>query len=114
MLVPLGSCEMVWGVQWLSNLGLILWDFEKLTMAFNYKGKAVVLRGTEKSNVEWLGGKKFQQSLHKGVQFFALQVYPVSTQVSMSSIAVHGLEMLKLLVEYADIRLEPRTLPPHR
>jgi len=46
MLVPLGSCEMVLGVQWLASLGPILWDFEKLRMKFKYEGQLVVLRGT--------------------------------------------------------------------
>ena len=88
-----------------------MWDFEKLIVEFNYKGKRVALRGTQKSDVEWLGAKKFQQSLHKAAQFFVLQVQPVSTKVSMSSIAVHEPEIQKLLAEYADIFLEPRTLP---
>jgi len=48
LLVPLGSCEMVRGVQWLSTLGPILWDFEELKMEFIYKGKRVVLRGVQK------------------------------------------------------------------
>lgn len=28
MLIDLGSCDMVFGVQWLSNLGTIRWDFK--------------------------------------------------------------------------------------
>jgi len=44
ILVSLGSCEMVLGVQWLSGLEPILWDFEKLRMGFTYEGKRVVLR----------------------------------------------------------------------
>ncbi|XP_074377058.1 uncharacterized protein LOC141718578 [Apium graveolens] len=30
MLIPLGSCDMVLGIQWLSKLGPILWDFTDL------------------------------------------------------------------------------------
>jgi len=33
MLVSLGNCEMVLGVQWLAGLGPIIWDFEKRRMA---------------------------------------------------------------------------------
>ena len=65
MLVPLGSCEMVLGVQWLASLGPILCDFEKLRMEFKYKGERVVLKETQKSNMEWLEGKRSQQKLHK-------------------------------------------------
>jgi len=49
---------MVLGVQWLSTLGCILWNFEELEMEFSYEGKRMVLGGTQKSNVEWMGGKR--------------------------------------------------------
>ena len=49
LLVRLGSCEMVLGVRWLTTLGPILLDFEKLKMEFSYKGKRIVLKGTKKS-----------------------------------------------------------------
>jgi len=39
IVVALGSCEMILGVQWLATLGPILWDFEKLRMEFKYNGK---------------------------------------------------------------------------
>ena len=41
MLVTLGNCEMVLGVQWLASLGPILWNFEKLRMEFKKEGKRV-------------------------------------------------------------------------
>ena len=62
-LVPLGNCEMVFEVQWLSTLGSILWNFEEVKMEFTYKGKRLVLRGTKKSDMEWMGGKKVQKLL---------------------------------------------------
>lgn len=34
MLIPLGSCDMVLGIQWLSTLGPICWDFKKFVMDF--------------------------------------------------------------------------------
>ncbi|GKA11010.1 putative mitochondrial protein, partial [Tanacetum coccineum] len=39
MLVPLRGYEMVLGVQWLATLGNILWNFNELRMAFEYKGR---------------------------------------------------------------------------
>ncbi|GJZ58817.1 hypothetical protein Tco_0614633, partial [Tanacetum coccineum] len=44
MLVPLRGYEMVLGVQWLATLGNILWNFNELRMAFEYKGRTVTLR----------------------------------------------------------------------
>ncbi|GJY66109.1 putative mitochondrial protein [Tanacetum coccineum] len=41
MLVPLGGCEMVLGVQWLATLGDIVCNFLKLRMEFMYHGIGV-------------------------------------------------------------------------
>lgn len=32
--LPLGGCDIVLGVQWLSSISLVLWDFQLLTMEF--------------------------------------------------------------------------------
>ncbi|KAL8143460.1 LOW QUALITY PROTEIN: hypothetical protein V2J09_016492 [Rumex salicifolius] len=34
MVLPLGCCDMVLGIQWLETLGPVIWDFKKLTMEF--------------------------------------------------------------------------------
>lgn len=39
MVIPLGGHDMVLGVQWLSKLGPITWDFEKLIMEFKWQQK---------------------------------------------------------------------------
>ena len=74
-LVPLGSCDMILGIQWLSTLGSILWNFEDLIMEFQYKGKRHVLRGSKKVEVGWLGKNK-QKALCYSIQMFALQIQP--------------------------------------
>ena len=33
-LIPFGGCDMVLGIQWLSQLGPVLWDFKNLWMEF--------------------------------------------------------------------------------
>jgi len=65
MLVPLENCEMVLGIQWLASLRPILWDFEKLRMEFKKGGRRVVLRCTQKTGMEWMGEKRFQQAINK-------------------------------------------------
>lgn len=44
-IVSLSSCDMVLGVQWLSTLGSILWNFENLTMEFFFQGKETCAEG---------------------------------------------------------------------
>ncbi|GJS31027.1 transposon ty3-I gag-pol polyprotein [Tanacetum coccineum] len=39
MLLPLGGYEMVLGIQWLSTLGNIEWNFHELVMKFVYEGQ---------------------------------------------------------------------------
>ena len=51
MLLSLGGCELVLGVQWLSTLGTIKWNFKELRMEFLFQGKKVVLRGTSQSEL---------------------------------------------------------------
>ena len=43
--LPLGGCDLVFGTQWLSTLGVINWDFKSLSMGFNYGGQQVLLHG---------------------------------------------------------------------
>ena len=43
--LPLGGCDMVFGTQWLSTLGVIKWDFMNLSMEFKYKDQQVLLQG---------------------------------------------------------------------
>ncbi|PWA77168.1 hypothetical protein CTI12_AA226430 [Artemisia annua] len=44
MLLPLGGCEMVLGIQWLATLGDMICNFKDLRMEFKYNGKRVLLR----------------------------------------------------------------------
>ncbi|GJR43650.1 retrovirus-related pol polyprotein from transposon 17.6 [Tanacetum coccineum] len=51
MLLPLGSCEMVLGIQWLATLGDIQCNFKNLTMKFEHMGRKMVLRGTRNTTI---------------------------------------------------------------
>jgi len=72
VVVPLGSCEMILGVQWLITLGTILWDFEKLMMEFTYNGKKQIIRGSHKTTVEWMDSKELKKEIDKCVRLFAV------------------------------------------
>jgi len=45
--LPLGAYDMVLGVQWLSSLGPILWDFAKHTMCFTRAGRPITWHGMD-------------------------------------------------------------------
>lgn len=44
-ILPLGGCDLVLGVQWLRKLGPITFDYELLTLKFQYGGEEVQLQG---------------------------------------------------------------------
>ncbi|GJS65134.1 hypothetical protein Tco_0679698 [Tanacetum coccineum] len=49
-----GGCEMVLGIQWLSTFGNITCNFRDLKMSFQYNGRMINLRGSQKGAVQWL------------------------------------------------------------
>lgn len=53
LLISLGGCDMVLGVQWLTTLGPICWDFKALMMEFMLNGNQFVLKGILK-RLRWL------------------------------------------------------------
>ncbi|GJU16207.1 putative mitochondrial protein [Tanacetum coccineum] len=61
----IGGCDIVLGIQWLATLGDIKCSFKDLRMEFKYNGKGVALRGTQKTNVEWMGAKATNKALKK-------------------------------------------------
>ncbi|GJW13110.1 retrotransposable element Tf2 [Tanacetum coccineum] len=73
MILPLGGCDMVLGIQWLSTLGDICCNFHQLKMSFKYNGKHMTLRGTNKSTMYWMIGK---QSTRIQCNEMTLCVYP--------------------------------------
>lgn len=65
-LISLGGCDMVLGIQWLAELGPILWDFKNLKMEFTVDGRKFVLRGATSAHIKLVSADRFQKELrHK-------------------------------------------------
>ena len=118
MLIPLGNCEMVLGIQWLAGLGPILWDLKKLRMEFKKGNRRIVLRGTQKTGMEWMGRKGYQHTWGKSGQLFAIQIQALNPEVELCSVLEETpaltSELQLLLKEYEDVFAEPTALPPQR
>ncbi|KAK2990954.1 hypothetical protein RJ640_002962, partial [Escallonia rubra] len=55
MVLPLGGCECVLGLQWLRKLGQVQFDFQEMTMTINVEGRPITLhRGNGKTEVKLL------------------------------------------------------------
>ncbi|GKA44497.1 reverse transcriptase [Tanacetum coccineum] len=121
MCLPLVGCEIILGIQWLSTLGDIKCNFKELRMEFMYKSKKMVLRGTPKSNSEWMSGNKQNKMERQGKQpeFSSMQlcVFP-SAEVSL--MRLEGIskeldpELQHVVDEFADVFVVPKELPPRR
>ncbi|GJW67106.1 reverse transcriptase [Tanacetum coccineum] len=75
MLLPFGGCEMVLGVQWLSTLGDIKWNFKNLTMEFELMGKRIMLRGTKQTTLQSMQGKNVQKkSKNREAELYSLML----------------------------------------
>lgn len=73
MVLSLGFCDIVLGVQWLKTLGPIIWDFQTLSMEFTYEGRRHVLKGPTQSSIKVVKGKSLTKALKNNPQLSILQ-----------------------------------------
>ncbi|GJR97539.1 putative mitochondrial protein [Tanacetum coccineum] len=120
MLLPLGGCEMVLGIQWLSTLGNIQWNFHDLVMRFMHEGQTVCLIGTKHSELQWINRKQLQKYVReKNDACYPTihYVWPVASLNLMQSAHEEGeypLELPSLLEEFKDVFVVTTKLPPKR
>lgn len=101
---------MVLGVQWLSTLGPVLWDFKNLQMQFSVFGKKLTLTGDLATDVRLVDAKKMQHLLNKQSPGMLAQLCSIQ---AVPSKVVHP-DLLQLLHTFDDVFMEPKGLPPFR
>lgn len=102
---------MVFGVDWLSTFGTILWDFIKLTMKFTHHTREVLLQelvpaATNLEVVEQLPKKT-------GVEYKGICLQLIGAETPQSQKLQHP-AIAELLEGFKDIFQEPSGLPPTR
>ncbi|KAL1188159.1 hypothetical protein V5N11_003190 [Cardamine amara subsp. amara] len=97
MIIPLGNCDMVLGIQWLKTLGRISWDFNTLDMSFTVGKQRIALQGIKPGSVREVKTVNWKKRQEEHAQF--------------SMIFVHNVEAEE---EFEDIFEEPTALPPFR
>ena len=109
-MLPLGGCDLVFGTQSLSTLGVINWDFKNLSMGFNYGGQQVLLHGfnTPKCFEVQDEVQFFKEPTRKG---FILQITAKGTTERQSSLPP---KITTLLQEFHSVFATPIDLPPMR
>lgn len=63
MVLPVKGCDLVLGIQWLLSLGAITWNFQLLTMKFEYEGHDYLLRGIQPGDLHILTGQQMSKYL---------------------------------------------------
>ncbi|XP_010491426.2 PREDICTED: uncharacterized protein LOC104769009 [Camelina sativa] len=122
MLIPLGGCDMVLGVQWLAPLGDTTWNFQKLEMGFWWNKQRILLHGIKQGAVRTLKAAKFNKAQEEAVQISMICAQAVEPQEDMMLCAVEdnhnenvsNAAVLELKESFADIFAEPTELPPFR
>jgi len=118
LLIPLGCCDLVLGVDWLVSLGDIVWNFNKLKMEFYVKGRKHVLRGAS-TRLKTVKKQQLGKAMSTGVHLSILQVCDgqrgllnsLSTQAADKEVPP---AIVKLLDEFSDLFQKPSGLPPSR
>ena len=124
--LPLGSYDLVLGVDWLGSLGPVTFDFTKLLLQFHQGDKLVTLQGNDKSTkpqLQQMSAVEFVRSCERQEHGFLYVLFaePQPQETGMEESATEAVttpaqkEKLKqLLSEYEDIFKQPDQLPPHR
>lgn len=80
MLLSLGGCDMVLGIQWPSTLGNIRWNFKQRTMEFFFQGTKRILKGIQQSAIHCMNDKQMEKEMvHSQAELscMALCVFPI-------------------------------------
>lgn len=124
--LPLDCGDLVLGVQWLSTLGPILWDFLNPRIEFTLNGQKNVLRGITKNSCKVIKGGALDKLLSKQPQIAMLQVCEMTrnhepllepgsllSHISTGSDTMHADAALQeLLSDFSVVFEEPTELPP--
>lgn len=90
MVIALGNCDMVLGVQWYKTLGPITWDFDKLVMQFMMGSRRVTLSGIKQGSVRESKATKINKIRDEHPQLFMIYAYETEAEERAE---LYGLEM---------------------
>ena len=121
LVLPLDNYDLVLGVQWLVDLGDIVWNFRKLQMKFQIDDKEFVLQGDQvlgysltivsSGKLRKVLGKIAQVSM---VKCFSLKVNGVMTENLQEDTEKIPLVLQQILLNFKDVFEKLKGLPPCR
>ncbi|XP_063948159.1 uncharacterized protein LOC135152240 [Daucus carota subsp. sativus] len=116
LLIPLGSCDMVLGIQWLSTLGAVQWDFKKLQMDFILNNELITLKGIPPRKLKVIEGQPSPKMMQNAAHCCLLQLNKIDSVLSMENKGQQPdfPELQQLRQEFASVFEDPVGLPPSR
>ncbi|KAH9735939.1 hypothetical protein KPL71_017914 [Citrus sinensis] len=114
-LLPLGGCDMVLGIQWLVELGPVLWDFKELVMEFSVGDRNFVLKGDTPGPTKMVSPKHIQRELQHLSQASAAHIFSIQVEGEEAEEVNREPEDLEqVLHHYRKVFDKPKGLPPQR
>lgn len=121
-LLSLAGYDIVLGIQWLRTLGPILWDFIKLSMAFDHDSRKCLFQGLATlTSLDLVEGEFFKlpRTERKGVLLHLITQeaapLPLKGQHEEGQLQQGSTGPLTdILNSYSDVFAEPKGLPPAR
>ncbi|KAL4296046.1 hypothetical protein GQ457_12G011230 [Hibiscus cannabinus] len=115
LVVPMKNCEIVLGIQWLSKLGAIKWDFSKLQMGFQFRGKHIELKGVQTQPLQLMNSKVCSKMLRGTKNPWTAAVWMINAQLGVQKEDKKvSVEIQEILQRFHEIFAEPQGLPPER
>lgn len=119
IVIPIGGCDIILGMQWLRELGKVLWDCSRLEIEFLEDGKKVKLTTDNPTSSKVVPRWQLSKIEEEKDYVFMLQLIP--THQKESCCAIKGfddngapMELMELLGEYDDVFSKPEELPTSR
>ncbi|XP_019253895.1 PREDICTED: uncharacterized protein LOC109232588 [Nicotiana attenuata] len=115
LVLPIGSCDVVSGIQWLCMLGDIQINFAKLWMQFSYQGKSITSQGNSPS-FKTVQAKTLNSVPANTTELFMIRVCHKEDPEKESFPKEDGtsMEIQVLLEGDREVFEEPKQLPPSR
>ncbi|KAM1132447.1 hypothetical protein FF1_046837 [Malus domestica] len=116
--LPLGGCDLVLGVQWLSSISPVLWDFHHLTMAFTKDNQHYQLfhSAAPPSLIQEVSLQHLEKEVansNLGLLLYSMETRPVLVRDCELSSA-QSTQLHALLADFESLFVLPSQLPPSR
>ncbi|XP_057417585.1 uncharacterized protein LOC130711837 [Lotus japonicus] len=116
--IPLTSCDLILGMQWLKQWGKISWDFANLVMEFNMGGIPVVLHAMEEQVPRVVSTTKLNHMMLEDKVCCMLHLIPCCQGLVCCNVTTAETDLTQqqelLLQDFQDVFEEPNSLPPFR